>query len=82
MASTSLSLGDHWEIYIKNKIASGRYGTASEVIRQALRQMEEYDSKLEALRIHLAEGEKQASKGEIMNNYSIDTIIQELDSEE
>lgn len=26
MATTSLSLGEHWEIFIKNEIASGRYG--------------------------------------------------------
>lgn len=41
MATTSLSLGEHWEMFIKNEIASGRYGTASEVIRDALRDMEE-----------------------------------------
>ena len=41
MATTSLSLGEHWEVYIKNEIASGRYGSASEVVRDALRAMEE-----------------------------------------
>lgn len=41
MATTSLSLGEHWEVFIKNEFSSGRYGTASEVIRNALRNKEE-----------------------------------------
>lgn len=53
MATTSLSLGEHWGVFIKNEIASGRYGSASEVVRDALRGMEERKSKLEALCIHL-----------------------------
>ena len=55
MATTSLSLGEHWEVFIKNEISSGRYGSASEVVRDALRTMEERKSKLEALRAHLSE---------------------------
>ena len=41
MATTSMSLGPHWEAFIQKEIASGRYGTASEVVRDALRDMEE-----------------------------------------
>lgn len=53
MATTSLSLGEHWEVFIKNEIASGRYGSASEVVRDALRTLEERKTKLDALRAHL-----------------------------
>ncbi len=80
MATTSLSLGEHWEVFIKNEIASGRYGSASEVVRDALRHMEERQSKLNALRAHLAEGAMQARNGEFVDDYSIDKVISNLDS--
>ena len=82
MATTSLSLGEHWETFIKNEIASGRYGSASEVVRDALREMEERKSKLEALRVYLKEGAEQAERGEFVKDYSIDKIIEELDAKE
>ncbi len=81
MANTSLTLGEHWEIFIKNEIATGRYGSASEVVRDALRGLEERKSKLEALRAHLGQGATQAASGEFVEDYSIETIIAELDQE-
>ncbi len=44
MAAISLHLGERWETFIKNEIASERYGSASEVVREALRAMEERQS--------------------------------------
>jgi antitoxin ParD1/3/4 len=81
MANTSLTLGEHWEVFIKNQVASGRYGSASEVVRDALRRMEEQEEKLQALRAHLAEGEQQIARGEGIENFSMDNIIQDLDRE-
>jgi antitoxin ParD1/3/4 len=81
MATTSLSLGDHWEVFIKNEIASGRYGSASEVVRDALRHMEEHNSKLTALRAHLAEGAAQAARGEFVKDFSMEGLLAELDQE-
>ena len=82
MASTSLTLGEHWESFIKNQIERGRYGSASEVVRDALRRLEEHDNELQALRIHLAEGEKQIADGKGIKDFSIDNVIQELDNED
>ena len=79
MANTSLTLGEHWETFIKNEIASGRYASASEVVRDALRGLEERKSKLDALRVHLRQGAEQAKRGEFVENYSIDDVISELD---
>lgn len=81
MATTSLSLGEHWEVFIRNEVASGRYGSASEVVRDALRGMEERKTKLEALRAHLDEGTHQARRGEFVEAYSIKSLISDLDDE-
>ncbi|WP_339619000.1 type II toxin-antitoxin system ParD family antitoxin [uncultured Marinimicrobium sp.] len=65
MATTSLSLGAHWETFIREEVSSGRYGSASEVIRDALRHLEEERSLL-ALKTHLAEGLYQADAGQFI----------------
>jgi antitoxin ParD1/3/4 len=82
MATTSLSLGEHWEVFIRNEVSSGRYGSASEVVRSALRVLEERKTKLEALRAHLAEGAAQAARGEFVQNYSLDKLIADADAGE
>ena len=81
MATTSLSLGEHREVFKKNEIASGRYGSASEVVRDALRTMEERESKLDALRAHLAQSAEQARVGESIDNLSMNALINELSNE-
>ena len=79
MANTSLSLGDHWEVFIRNEVASGRYGSASEVVRDALRSLEERKTRIEALRAHLAEGAMQARNGVFVEDYSIERVLTALD---
>lgn len=77
MATTSLSLGEHWEIFIKNEVSSGRYGSASEVVRDALRTLEARKTKLDSLRAHLAEGEQQAREGQFASQ-PIDDMLGEF----
>ena len=81
MATISLSLGEHWAVFITSEVASGRYGSASEVVRDVLRHMEEHKSKMEALRMHLIQGEEQAKRGEFLTAYSADSLLDELDRE-
>ena len=58
MARTvTVSLGPHYEEFIQNTIAGGRYNNASEVIRAALRRLEEDESQLAALRNAIDEGD-------------------------
>jgi antitoxin ParD1/3/4 len=77
MATTSLSLGEHWESFIKREVTSGRYGSASEVVRDALRCMEERNARLAALRAHLAEGEAQAVAGDFVTDFSMEALLAE-----
>ena len=76
MATTSLSLGGHWEEFIKNEIKSGRYTTASEVVRDALRELEDRGKRLEALRAHLAEGADQAARKDFVEDFDIRAVIE------
>lgn len=82
MATTSLSLGEHWEVFIKNEVSSGRYGSASEVVRDALRTLEERKTKVAALRSHLMQGAEQAKSGQFIADFSMDSLINELDRED
>ena len=63
--STSISLGDHFESFINQQIKSGRYGSASEVIRASLRLLEEHEQKMVTLRKALIEGENSGDAGEL-----------------
>jgi len=54
--NTSISLGDHFEGFVDNKVATGRFKNASEVIRAGLRLLEEEESKILALKKAIAEG--------------------------
>jgi antitoxin ParD1/3/4 len=56
--NTSFSLGDHFSDFVDKQIHSGRYGSASDVIRAGLRLLEDHEIKLEALRAALIEGEE------------------------
>ena len=47
---TSITLGPHFEAYIKKQVASGRFNNASEVVRVGLRLLEDQE-KLRTLRM-------------------------------
>lgn len=56
----TLSLGQYWNHFIEEELKIGRYSSASEVVRNALRPLEEKETntKLEMLRLALVEGEE------------------------
>ena len=74
--NTSITLGEHFDGFIKHQIESGRYGSASEVVRAGLRVLEDKENKLDVLRQMLTDGEESG-----VANYSYDSLMDELDAE-
>lgn len=56
--NTSMSLGDHFAGFIDMQVQSGRYGSASDVVRAGLRLLEEHEAKVKALQDALIAGEQ------------------------
>lgn len=73
--NTSISLGEHFDHFIADQVESGRFSSASEVVRAGLRLLEDGESKLGALRRMLAEGEQSG-----LADYNLENFIAELDS--
>ncbi|RKK06042.1 type II toxin-antitoxin system ParD family antitoxin [Pseudoroseomonas wenyumeiae] len=46
----NVSIGQRWEGFVESVVRSGRYGSASEVVREGLRLVEEREARLRALR--------------------------------
>ncbi|MDT8400006.1 MAG: type II toxin-antitoxin system ParD family antitoxin [Pseudomonadales bacterium] len=74
--NTSISLGEHFDEFIAEQLKSGRYGSASEVVRAGLRVLEESEVKREHLRKLLLEGERSG-----FAEYSHSALMDELDNE-
>jgi len=74
--NTSVTLGDHFDGFIASQVESGRFGSASEVIRTALRMLENTETRLNTLRKALDVGEKSG-----ISNYEYDALMTELDND-
>lgn len=78
--SLNVSLTPELDRFVQERVASGRYQTASEVIREGLRLLEEQerqrDAAFEALREKLRRGAQQAERGELV---SAEQVLQKID---
>ena len=67
----NISLTPELEELVQKKVESGRYSSASEVVRAALRLLEQEDelreTRLAAMRAQVREGIEQAERGELVD---------------
>ena len=69
--NTSISLGDHFGAFLAQQISQGRYGSASEVVRAGLRQLEEHETQLVTLRAALEDGENSGAS----TSFDVDAFL-------
>ncbi len=72
--NTSMSLGDHFAGFIDTQVQSGRYGSASDVVRAGLRLLEEHETKVKALQDALIAGEQSG----MVKDFDPDAFLQEI----
>lgn len=72
--NTSILLGDYFDNFISNQIKSGKFSTASEVVRAALRMFEYEETKKAELIKELKKGEKSG----FIKNFNRETFLKNL----
>lgn len=72
--NTSILLGDYFENFINEQIASGKYSSVSEVVRTALRLFEENENKTKSLINELKKGEKSEKVRDFDRNKNLELL--------
>jgi antitoxin ParD1/3/4 len=72
--NTSVTLGQHFDEFVLEKINEGRFQTVSEVVRAGLRKLEQDEIKLQALREKLQAGEDSP----IVENFNGKQLLADL----
>jgi antitoxin ParD1/3/4 len=73
----SYVLGDHFDAFVQAQLASGRYHDASDVLRDALRLMEQQQERPADLDAALARGIEAADAGRVRD---LDEVCDEIDA--
>jgi antitoxin ParD1/3/4 len=83
MPTRNINLTDHLDRLIQSGVSSGRYGNASEVVREGLRLLEqrqqEEQVKLKWLRRAAREGFEQIHRGDGMEFRSLEELEEHID---
>ncbi|MEY2701844.1 MAG: hypothetical protein RLY43_477 [Bacteroidota bacterium] len=72
--NTSILLGDYFDEFINKQVKAGRFSSASEVVRAALRMFEQEESKKAELIKELKKGEKSG----FVQNFDRNTFLNDL----
>ena len=79
--TSSYTLGQHFETFVQAQLASGRYNNASEVIRDALRLMEERTRKQALLDSAIERGMADIHAGRVHDlDDAFDDLAAEIDA--
>ena len=68
----NVSIGQRWQGFVERIVNDGRYGSASEVVREGLRLVEEREAKLLALRATL---DASIAQGGEVADEELDAVI-------
>ena len=74
----NVSIGNRWLDFVDQVVKDGRYGSASEVVREGLRLVEEREAKLAALRARL---DDSIARGGEVSDEELDRAIAEKSAE-
>ena len=72
--NTSILLGDYFENFINDQIATGKYSSVSEVVRTALRVFEQEELKTKSLINELKAGEESAKIKDFDRNKNLEML--------
>jgi len=72
--NTSILLGDYFDDFINKQVKTGRFASASEVVRAALRLFEQEENKKAALLKELKKGEKSG----FVKHFNRDVFLKDL----
>ncbi len=79
----NIYFGEHFDKFVRDQVATGRYANVSEVVREALRRFED-QVKLEEIRRMIAEADEAIARGDTYEwtPEFMDEIIREADEAE
>ena len=72
----SISLGEHFERFIADQVAQGRYDNESDVVRAGLRLLEKYELELGELRAKLEVGDRAYAEGRFTVVDDVDEFVE------
>lgn len=88
MPTRNINLTEHFDRFVERQVSSGRYGNASEIVREALRLLEEKEhereAKLKALRQAAKQGFDEIDQGKgivLKGKKAIKQFITEIEAE-
>jgi antitoxin ParD1/3/4 len=88
MPTRNINLTEHFDHFVQRQVSSGRYSNASEIVREALRLLEEQEqerqAKLKALRQAAKQGFDEIDQGKgivLKGKKAVKQFISEIEAE-